>query len=66
VVSDVPLGALPAAVTSGLAAGPALFQQPNLLQAVPEEPDKPKQYHNLCYAIFATGTRSYTSAREPG
>jgi hypothetical protein len=54
VVSDVPLGALQAAVTSGLAAGPALFQQHNLLQAV--LPDKAEQYHSLCYAIFAMCT----------
>jgi hypothetical protein len=54
VVSDVKLGELPAAVTSGLAAGPALFQQHNLLQAV--LPDKSEQYHSLCYAIFATRT----------
>jgi hypothetical protein len=56
VVSDVELGKLPAAVTSALAAGPALFQQHNMLQVVPREPDKPDQYHDLCYTIFASCT----------
>ena len=62
VVSDVPLGRLPAALAGELVRGPALFQHANMLQVVPQSVAMPEQYHALCYAIFATGQRQ---ARSP-